>query len=104
MGSPQISILKNLLFGPRVIPGKGRLINFGNQEPDIRFVTGRFDERIMAVLASSKDPLTPREIAQKMGSNNGRVSAVLKRMVENDAVFKVEIEGCVTEYAIAEFE
>lgn len=98
-------MLKNLLFGPRVVPRQGRLVNFSCHEPDIRFATGKLNERIIAVLNSSKDPLTPREIAQKMGSDNGRVSVALNRLVSNGAVVKVEIDGCVTEYLInSEFE
>lgn len=105
MSASQISMLKNLLFGPRVIPREGRVVNFSSHEPDIRFATGKLYERIIAVLSSSKDPLTPLEIAQKMGSDNGRVSAVLKKLVSNGTVVKVEIDGCVTEYLMnSEFE
>lgn len=94
------SIISDLLFREVRPPrrGTGRLIKFSDGEPDIEIVTGTMSERVLALLATVREPMTASEIARGIGSNASRVSATLKRLIDDEQVLAIMVEGCVREY------
>lgn len=96
------SILSQLLIHPVPTPHKrGRVVRFGQEEPDIQLATGTMEERIQAFLKRNQCPATAKEIAVGIGTNNSRVTRVIQQLVKSGRVHIVKIEGCVTEYELA---
>lgn len=96
------SILSQLLFKPIPAPQKrGRVIRFGQEEPDIQLVTGSMEERIILFLLRHQCPATAKEVANGIGSSGSRVTRILQQLVKAGKVHNIKIEGCVTEYELA---
>ena len=95
-------MLSQLLIHPVPQPVRpGRIIRFGNEEPDIQFATGTLEERILSYMSSINYPMTAREIATGIGSNASRVTKGLKSLIKSRKVAVVEVDGCVREYSLS---
>lgn len=95
------SMIHKLLLQPVPKPEQqGRIIRFGNEEPDIQLVTGAMPERILAYLKRNDCPVTAKEIATGIGTNNSRVTRVLQPLLKERKVQCIKIDGCVTEYEL----
>ncbi|BBU71536.1 hypothetical protein ICHIJ1_14550 [Fluviibacter phosphoraccumulans] len=95
------SILEQLLL--KTVPQhrvKGRVVRFGQEEPDIQLATGTMPERILAYLKRNQCPATAKEIVQGIASNNSRVTRILQTLIKEQKIKCIKIEGCVTEYEL----
>lgn len=94
-------MLQQLLLKPVPQPQKrGRMVRFGQEEPDIDLATGSMPERILAYLTRNLGPATAKEIAVGIGSNNSRVTRILQQLLKEQKIKNIKIDGCVTEYEI----
>ena len=94
------STLASLLFGGRVTHPKGRVIRFDENAPDIKLSTGSMGDRILSALEHSMHPLSCKEIAERIGSNQPRVSSRMRQLVTEGIVTEVKLEGCVSEFTL----
>lgn len=95
------SILQRLLLKPVPQPqSRGRVVRFGQEEPDIHLATGSMPERIVAYLTRNQCPATAKEIAHGIASNNSRVTRILQQLLKEKKIRCIKIDGCVTEYEI----
>ena len=94
------STLASLLFGGKVTHPKGRVIRFDETAPDIKLSTGSMGDRIRSALDHSIHPLTCKEIAERIGSNQPRVSSRMRQLVIDGIVTEVKLEGCVSEFTL----
>src|SRR5574343_690892 len=85
------SILKQLFLKPVPQPQKrGRMVRFGQEEPDILLATGAMPARILAYLKRNQCTSTAKEIATGIGSNNSRVTRVLKQLLKEKKIRRSE--------------
>ncbi len=95
------SLVQQLLLNPvPQIEGRGRIVRFGHEEPDIYLATGAMPERILAYLKRNQCPATGKEISTGIGSNNSRVTRVLQQLLKEKKIHCIKIDGCVTEYEV----
>ena len=96
-------MLQKLLFKPDVQPIlKGRLVRFGNEEPDIQLVTGPMEDCILIYLQRNSCPVTAKEITAGLGCKGAsRVTRTLQLLVKQKKLQIIKIDGCVTEYELA---
>lgn len=93
----------NMLLGrlPTDVPkGKGRVISFAGSDTDIRLTTGTMRERVLGFLFLNGIPSVARDIATGIKSHQGRVTKVLKDLVDVGEVESIKHEGCVMEYSL----
>lgn len=96
------SIVGQILFKQTPVPAKhGRVVRFGQEEPDIQLATGTVKERILLYLQRNQCPATAKEITQGIGTNHSRVTRVLQALLKSNKVRLLKIDGCVTEYELA---
>ena len=76
-------MLQQLLLRPvPPVEGRGRVVRFCHEEPDIHLATGAMPERILAYLKRNQCPATGKEIATGIASDNGRVARVLQQLLK----------------------
>jgi hypothetical protein len=102
MTYPSNSLLKTLLFKPEFDYGKGRVIRFDENTPDIAYTTGSMRDRVILFLRDNQGYATASEIAKGIASNGARTTKILNSLVEDALVDSIKLEGCVREYCLSQ--
>ena len=61
---------------------RGKVVRFSVDEPDIHFVTGNTEKRILLFMKAAVCPLTVKEVAVGISSNPSRVTKPLKTLMK----------------------
>lgn len=96
------SLLKQVLFKEIPLPsGVSRSIRFDITDPDQRFMKGTINVRIINYLKFRDEPLTAKEIAKGIGTSTNQVYVQLKRLVQDQKLKAINIDGFHPEYFIS---
>ncbi len=95
------SEISTLLFRERPsFNHPGRRVHFDASQPDIRFVTGPIGERVFGYLNHTSESVTAKDIAIAIDSNTSRVTQALKKLVRDNLVSEIVLEGYRKEYGL----
>lgn len=95
------TMLGQMLFGQISLPEvPGRTVRFDREELDIGLATGPMEERVAGVLKLAGYPMTASEITHVLQSNASQVTRGLRKLIAEDRVEIIDVEGCPREYAL----
>lgn len=76
----------------------GRRVNFDSSQADIRFATGPICERVFGYLTHAGESVTAKDIAVAIDSNTSRVTQALRKLLRDNLVCEIVLEGYAKEY------
>lgn len=92
--------LHKILYGEvDHIPRAAGRRSSGIKEPDSKLTAGKLADRIKAYL-STEAAATAADIADAIDASAGKIRGALNKMAQSGLIDVIQVEGCVTEYAL----